>query len=220
LQFYYSLLTSFLSFFMTKTSINGVLNRGRMFIFSSQNFRNFLQIPHNWIAADKFMMAWRLQQKGFLVLPVDDWKTRGPFNLVSALNLLDRHYDPLQLLSDLHEITSKSDALLLLAVVLPVRQYVEFHPKKKTTLPDTKLPIYGLTFEEQAVSLVYFLNRMGFELVRWGKLPYLCEGDFNRAYYVLNDGIFLLRPIAKELTSKNKTETTRSFHISHDFNSL
>lgn len=80
-------------------------------------------------------MAWRLQQKGFLVLPVDDWKTRGPFNLVSALNLLDRHYDPLQLLSDLHEITSKSDALLLLAVVLPVRQYVEFHPKKKTTLP-------------------------------------------------------------------------------------
>lgn len=51
------------------------------------------------------MMAWRLQQKGFLVLPVDDWKTRGPFNLVSALNLLDRHYDPLQLLSDFDVIS-------------------------------------------------------------------------------------------------------------------
>lgn len=50
----------------------------------------------------------------------------------------------------------------------------------KNEIKDTKLPIYGLTFEEQAVSLVYFLNRMGFELVRWGKLPYLCEGDFNR----------------------------------------
>lgn len=46
---------------------------------------------------------------------------------------------------------------------------------------DIKISIKGNTFEEQADSLVTdILEPAGFELVKWGKLPYLSEGDLRR----------------------------------------
>lgn len=83
-----------------------------------------------------------------------------------------------------------------------MHQYVEFHPSRKSTQAggyksfyvclwkisskmqaflDVKLILRGKTLEEQASFLVEkeFMPA-GFELVRWTKLPYLCEGDFNR----------------------------------------
>ncbi|VDN38375.1 unnamed protein product [Gongylonema pulchrum] len=111
----------------------------------------------------------------------DTWHLTGPYHLVSALNLLDRHYNPSLLLAQLHSLTLRSNSLLLLAVVLPLHQYVEFHPAKRTNMPDTKILLRGKTFEEQACSLVSdVLEPAGFLLLRWGKLPYLCEGDFRR----------------------------------------
>lgn len=71
-------------------------------------------------------MEWRLSQKGFHVLPKDDWKSRGPFNVISALNLLDRFYNPSKLLADIHEVALRDDSLVLMAVVLPLNQYIEF----------------------------------------------------------------------------------------------
>jgi hypothetical protein len=74
-------------------------------------------------------MQWRLSQQGFKLLDIEKWKSTGPYDLISVLNLLDRHYNPFQLLEELHELASQSDCLVLLAIVLPISQYVEFNPK-------------------------------------------------------------------------------------------
>ncbi|VDO30604.1 unnamed protein product [Onchocerca flexuosa] len=109
------------------------------------------------------------------------WHQSGTYHLISALNLLDRHYNPSLLLAQLHSMTLRSKSLLLLAVVLPLHQYVEFHPTNRTNRPDIKISIKGKTFEEQAGSLVTdILEPAGFELLKWGKLPYLSEGDSRR----------------------------------------
>lgn len=80
-------------------------------------------------------MEWRLKQRGFRVVPMDIWQHSETYHLISALNLLDRHYNPFVLLAQLHAITLRSGSLLLLAVVLPLHQYVEFHPTNQTNRP-------------------------------------------------------------------------------------
>lgn len=82
-------------------------------------------------------MEWRLKQRGFEIVPMDIWHQSGTYHLVSALNLLDRHYNPSLLLTQLHSITIRSQCLLLLAVVLPLHQYVEFHPTSAKNRPGT-----------------------------------------------------------------------------------
>ncbi|KAM3729088.1 Protein-L-histidine N-pros-methyltransferase [Dirofilaria immitis] len=225
LQIYYALVTSLLSMMLTKTSINGLLGRGGMHLFSLNQLEQFLDISTEWTSHDKKLldlgagdgqitaimarlyrtvsvtevskvMEWRLKQRGFNVVPTDIWHQFGAYHLISALNLLDRHYNPSLLLAQLHSMTLRSESLLLLAVVLPLHQYVEFHPTSRTHRPDIKISIKGKTFEEQASSLVTdVLEPAGFELLKWSKLPYLCEGDFRRPFYHLDDAVFLLRPV-------------------------
>ncbi|VBB27088.1 unnamed protein product [Acanthocheilonema viteae] len=210
LQVYYTFLTSLLSVVLTKTSINGVLGRGGMHLFSFSQLQEILDVSAEWISCDKRLldlgagdgqitaimaqlyrivsvteaskiMEWRLKQRGFRVVRMDICQQSGTYHLVSALNLLDRHYNPSLLLTQLHTITLRSESLLLLAVVLPLHQYVEFHPTSRTNRPDVKISIKGRTFEEQANSLVAdVLEPAGFELLKWSKLPYLSEGDFKR----------------------------------------
>ncbi|VDN01763.1 unnamed protein product [Thelazia callipaeda] len=239
LQVYYSLFTSLLSFIFTKTSINGILGRGGMHLFSLNQLQEFLDIPSDWISFDKRLldlgagdgqitatlarlynfvsvteaskvMEWRLKQRRFKTIPVDSWHQYGNYHLVSALNLLDRHYNPSLLLARLHSVTSRSKSLLLLAVVLPLYQYVEFHPTGSTTRPgNIELVIKGRTFEEQAISIVKdVFEPSGFELLKWGKLPYLCEGDFRRPFYHLDDAVFLLKPVTDGLYINDYTSDT------------
>uniref|UniRef100_A0A8R1XQ91 DREV methyltransferase n=1 Tax=Onchocerca volvulus TaxID=6282 RepID=A0A8R1XQ91_ONCVO len=225
LQICYALVTSFLSVLLTKTSINGILFRGGMHLFSLNQLQEFLEIPDEWISHDKMLldlgagdgqitavmarlynivsvteaskvMEWRLKHRGFRVVSMDMWHQSGTYHLISALNLLDRHYNPSLLLAQLHSMTLRSKSLLLLAVVLPLHQYVEFHPTSRTNRPDIKISIKGKTFEEQANSLVTdILEPAGFELLKWGKLPYLSEGDLRRPFYRLDDAVFLLKPM-------------------------
>uniref|UniRef100_A0A1I7WPJ0 Methyltransferase-like protein 9 n=1 Tax=Heterorhabditis bacteriophora TaxID=37862 RepID=A0A1I7WPJ0_HETBA len=226
LQAYYALMSTILSFFVSKTSINGILNRGGMFLFSDTQIREFLNIPVEWdFKASKLLdlgagdgeitkkfssiygkiyvtemsqvMQWRLRQEGFNIVDVERWSSESRrYDLISALNLLDRHYNPQKLLADLHHAALYSNCLVLIGIVLPFKQYVEFHPSKKSSQPDTSLLLRGSSFEEQASSLVEleFIPH-GFEVVRWTKLPYLCDGDFNRPFYMLNDAVFLLRAV-------------------------
>ena len=61
---------------------------------------------------------------------------------------------------------------------------------------DVFLSLQGRSFEDHVHSLLMQeLIPAGFELIRWTKLPYLCEGDFNKPYYYLFDAIFLLRAV-------------------------
>uniref|UniRef100_A0A915PPK1 DREV methyltransferase n=1 Tax=Setaria digitata TaxID=48799 RepID=A0A915PPK1_9BILA len=251
LQVYYALVTSMLSIALTKTSINGILGRGGMHLFSLTQLRKFLDIPPEWVSYDKKLldlgagdgritatmarlygtvsvteaskvMEWRLKQYGFTIVPMDTWHQSGTYHLVSALNLLDRHHSPTLLLDQLHSLTLRSNSLLLLAVVLPLHQYVEFHPTERTNqpdihsyfFPDTKILVNGETFEEQAGSLVVdVLEPAGFELVKWSKLPYLSEGDFGGPVYHLDDAVFLLKP-------KNTSSTGSIFSALSSQNSI
>ncbi|KAH7701793.1 DREV methyltransferase, partial [Aphelenchoides avenae] len=53
LQLYYSFAASILSLALTKTSINGILNRGGMFVFSHDQLKGFLGLPDDWSPIDK-----------------------------------------------------------------------------------------------------------------------------------------------------------------------
>ncbi|VDM22804.1 unnamed protein product, partial [Wuchereria bancrofti] len=147
-QVCYTFLTSLLSMVLTKTSINGVLGRGGMHLFSLSQLQEFLDVSVEWVSHDKKLldlgagdgqitaimaqlyrtvsvteaskiMEWRLKQRGFKVVPMNMWHLSGTYHLVSALNLLDRHYNPSLLLTQLHSVTLRSESLLLLTVVLP-----------------------------------------------------------------------------------------------------
>ncbi|XP_069761712.1 protein-L-histidine N-pros-methyltransferase [Narcine bancroftii] len=49
-QIYYSLVTSVFGLFMSKTSINGLLGRGSMFIFSEDQLLRLLRVEPDWRA--------------------------------------------------------------------------------------------------------------------------------------------------------------------------
>lgn len=61
-------------------------------------------------------------------------------------------------------------------------------------LPSEELGLTGSSLEEQVNSLAssVFPN-LGYTLTRWSRLPYLCEGDLDQAFYWLSDVILVLR---------------------------
>ncbi|KJH41147.1 DREV methyltransferase [Dictyocaulus viviparus] len=229
LQVYYAFMSSILSFFLSRTSINGILNRGAMFLFSVNQLKYFLNIPPDWNASEKRLldlgagnggitkklsvfysnvhvteisevMKWRLRLEDFIIEDVDTWySSLDSYDLISVLNLLDRHYNPQKLLKDIHMAAFRSNCPVLIAVVLPIHQFVEYHPFRKSNQADVRLQVEGNTFEQQVSSLIEneFVP-VGFQVVRWTKLPYLCEGDSSQSIYVLEDAVFLLHPVATE----------------------
>jgi len=234
LQLFYTFSTVILRAFITKTTINGLLERGKMFVFSADQLAAFLRIDNTWRPEDKAVidlgagdgqvtwrfrpffnkiyateaskiMEWRLRQKQFHVLPKEDWKSRGPFNLISALNLLDRFYDPQQLLADIHEVALRDDALVLIAVVLPLSHYVEFQVGgRQGNAPTNRIQVIGKTCQSHLNSFVRDVFKpAGFEVIRWTKLPYLCEGDVHKPYYKLDDFLFLLKAIPRSPPTAN-----------------
>uniref|UniRef100_A0A0K0F504 Methyltransferase-like protein 9 (inferred by orthology to a human protein) n=1 Tax=Strongyloides venezuelensis TaxID=75913 RepID=A0A0K0F504_STRVS len=231
-QMFYSISMGFLSFFTTKTNINGILNRGHMHIFSTSQLRNFMDLPPDWNSLDKTIldlgagdgvvteklshfyknvyttelspiMQLRLKQKGFNVIDAQTWPEHEiikekKVDVISVLNLLDRHYNPKLLLSQLRTTSLQTGAKILMAVVLPIKQYVEFHPTSQKYTADTNIVLKGQKFEEQVQSLItdIFIPN-GFEVIKFSKVPYLCEGDHVKAYYRLTDALFLLKGLPK-----------------------
>lgn len=62
--------------------------------------------------------------------------------------------------------------------------------------PKEHIKVEGKTWEEQVTHLSadVFL-KMGFELEAVTRLPYLCEGDMYKDYYMLDDAVFVLKPL-------------------------
>jgi len=148
-------------------------------------------------------MQRRLRDREIKVLAIDDWwhvdDSSPRFQLISCLNLLDRHTKPLTLLGQLHKKAKTDNALVLIAAVLPWHQYVEYQvddaSNRGPNEPHEKIVLHGTTFEAQAVEFVEkVLEPSGFRVIRWTRLPYLCEGDMYRSLYWLDDAVFLLQP--------------------------
>jgi len=97
------------------------------------------------------------------------------------------------MLDNIHRSLLASRGLFLLALVFPLYQYVEYKPNHE---PEQILHIEGETFEHQVASFYErVLQPAGFELIRWTKLPYLCEGNIDLTYFWLIDAVFLLKAV-------------------------
>eukprot|EP00796_Vickermania_ingenoplastis_P005861 gene5861-4183_t len=148
-------------------------------------------------------MRWRLQQRGFTVVdcadPYHDPATgeRRMFDLITCFNILDRIDTPQTMLNAIRDSLNPG-GLVLLAVVLPWCPFVETGSRQKK--PKELLPMKGgeccrgASYEASLTKLVEnVLIPTGFEIVRWTRLPYLCEGDLVLKYAVLYDAVLIMR---------------------------
>lgn len=160
-------------------------------------------------------MRYRLAQRGFNVLPAADPFLRYPvapssstppsrrfFDLITCFNVLDRTDRPHTLLREMHRSLAPG-GVVLLAVVLPWCPFVEVGSRQKR--PVESLPMrggeccLGATFEASLVALVHqVLQPMEYEVVRWTRVPYICEGNFKVQYSVLSDAVLVLKKKSKE----------------------
>uniref|UniRef100_A0A3Q3XKA1 Uncharacterized protein n=1 Tax=Mola mola TaxID=94237 RepID=A0A3Q3XKA1_MOLML len=219
-QLYYSFVSTILSPVVSRTSINGFLGRGSMFVFSAEQFQQLLRINPEW-KAERLLdlgagdggvtevmgvhfseiyatevslpMKWHLQRRNYKVLGIDEWQqTSFQYDVISCLNLLDRCDDPLLLLRDIRRSLVPKTGRVILAAVLPFQPYVEIGGKWQR--PKEHLKVKGKTWEEQVMELSNeVFPGVGFEVEAVTRLPYLCEGDMYNDYYVLDDAVFVLR---------------------------
>ena len=229
-QMFHNALRFFFGFFMSMTTVNGLLNRGSMFVCSHEQYKLLLGLTNDtkrssWLdlgAGDGKVtecllphfdscyateqsptMRWRLEEKGFQLLDIDKWQNKQ-YDVITALNLLDRIDQPLDLLTDLKN-SMHADSILLLALVLPYQPCYErgasFGP------PAQRLPLNGTSIEEQIESMVKdVLEPQGFEVVNFTRVPYLCEGDLHNDFFVLTDILFVLK-LASGCSLKDPTVT-------------
>lgn len=220
-QLYHSLFSTIFSPVISRTSINGFLGRGSMFVISKEQFQRLLRISPEWKgermldlgAGDggvtevmgchfkevyatevSTTMKWQLQRKRYSVLGIDEWHRTGfKYDLISCLNLLDRCDEPLKLLSDIKKSLVPGTGRLILAAVLPFQPYVEIGGS--WVRPKEHIKVIGKMWEEQVMHLTTeVFQKNGFDVEAITRVPYLCEGDMYRDYYVLDDAVFVLKP--------------------------
>ncbi|XP_075686323.1 protein-L-histidine N-pros-methyltransferase isoform X2 [Rhinoderma darwinii] len=221
IQLYHSFMSSVFSMFMSRTSINGLLGRGSMFVFSPEQFQRLLRVGPDWkshrlldlgagdgevtrVMSPHFeeiyvtemsqTMIWQLQKKKYRVLNIDEWQRTGfQYDVISCLNLLDRCHQPVTLLKEMRSVLEPTRGRVILALVLPFHPYVENGGKWEK--PAELMEVNGIMWEEQVNSLAAVFQEAGFVVEALTRLPYLCEGDMYNDYYVLDDAVFVLRPV-------------------------
>lgn len=84
----------------------------------------------------------------------------------------------------------------MLALVLPYEPFVENHSMQAT--PAERLPISSddETWEGGVESLwSKVVKPLGYSLVSFSRVPYLCEGDLNANYYALDNVVLIMKRI-------------------------
>lgn len=229
---FHSMVRSVLSMFMTSTSINGFLDRGSMFVFSTEQFSQLYDnLPSiksrketstlldlgagdgkvTQIMAQFFgtvhvtevspVMRRILSKRGYTVVDIESWASESgtEYDLISCLNLLDRCERPVSVVSGMVN-KIKPGGRILIAIVLPLSQYVESGTKgSEDHRPSESLDVTGDTFESQVLSLsTHLLTPNGLQIVKWTRLPYLCEGDLDLSFYWLHDVVMLVKRIGDD----------------------
>ena len=141
-----------------------------------------------------------LKEKGIIVLDIDDWdiqqqqQTQRTFDAIACLNLFDRCEKPLTILQRVRKAL-KPGGILLIALVLPFRPYVEWNsdhrPLEYLIAPSNESSSADLDFEKQIPLIINKIEDQGFSVDAWSRVPYLCEGDMAQSLYVLSDAVFL-----------------------------
>lgn len=233
---YHSVARSFLNLFMTSTSINGLLGRGSMFVYSKNQFTTLYDevesmtskedsclldlgagdgrvtevmtafFKTTYVTEVSPVMRKILSKKGYKLLDVSSWDsdTSPSFDLISCLNLLDRCDRPLDILQSMTKKV-KPDGRIIIALVFPLSQYVESTSDHRAV---QALNVSGETFEEQLISLENnVLIPAGLEIIKWTRLPYLCEGDLDLSFYWLHDVVIVLKKKPSESSTNWENES-------------
>ena len=219
IQSWYNLAKTVLSWFSyTQTDMNGILQRGSMFVLSTRQFQMLVEQSQVELKDHSTMidlgagdgkvtqklapffqqifatetskpMQKLLKSQNIHVLPIDTWMNQT-YDFIACLNLLDRCDKPLDLINDMKNSLNHK-GLLLVALVLPFKPFVE---AKENFEPTQRLNITSdQTVGQQVQSVVNIFQEFDFELVRWTRVPYLCEGDTVHSVYYLDDMLFLFK---------------------------
>ena len=153
-------------------------------------------------------MAARLRERGFNVViesdtierVVEDTRALGGdvdedgFDVVAALNLVDRVSAPKTLLAQLRRALRPKVGILILAVVVPFRPFVE-NADGTRSVPSERLDVPSSGSWEAGVEALWseLIAPLGFDLVALSRVPYISEGDHLYDAYVLDDAVFVLR---------------------------
>lgn len=140
--------------------------------------------------------------------------SRRYYDCIACMNVLDRADTPLTLLRQMRDSLTPAPprdegrntcsdnggggGVLLLAVVLPWCPFVEDGAARRA--PREGLPMEGgeccrgASYEASLNTLCQrVLQPLGFEVVRWTCVPYLCEGNQRNEYALLDDAVLVLR---------------------------
>ena len=218
IQSWYNLAKTVLSWFSyTHTDMNGILQRGSMFVLSTRQFQMLLEQSQVELKDSTMIdlgagdgqvtqklapffqqifatetskpMQKLLKSQNIDVLPIDTWMNQT-YDFIACLNLLDRCDKPLDLINDMKKSLNHK-GLLLVALVLPFKPFVE---AKENFEPTQRLNITSdQTVGQQVLSVVNIFQEFDFELVKWTRVPYLCEGDTVHSVYYLDDILFLFQ---------------------------
>ena len=145
------------------------------------------------------------------------------YDAISCLNLLDRCDKPITLLQTIKK-SLVENGILIVALVLPFKPYVEYNKNNKPSenlfenfesalckgndiSNQTDSAKHQYCTRKECISnmnkinkeIDYLINRvfspLGFDLVKFTKLPYLCEGNLSQSFYYLLDNIFVFKSV-------------------------
>ena len=114
------------------------------------------------------------------------------FDCVALLNVLDRCDTPFTLLGQLRKLLKDEGGVLVLAVVVPFRPFVEDGNAHRAPREALGLDPNGAW--EAGVNQIWekVLRPSGFAVERLARVPYISEGDQKHGAYILDDAVFVL----------------------------
>jgi SAM-dependent methyltransferase len=138
-------------------------------------------------------MARRLRRRGWdthrLDIAVTDVPD-GPYDVVTALNVLDRCSHPVSLL---HRVVASAAPGGLVVVSVPLPHRPVWYDGPRLAAPRETLPIDGDDFNSGCRSLASAVEDAGTTIVGLARAPYLSGGDRRRPLYTLDDAIVVAR---------------------------
>ncbi|XP_065194520.1 protein-L-histidine N-pros-methyltransferase-like [Sycon ciliatum] len=240
LQLLYSILLTLLSPFMSRTSINGLLGRGSMYILSTnqasrlfhqagmpstqQKFGSLLDVGagdgevtkhlaplfHHVYATEQSPTMRWRLKRANFTVLEEDEWGDRMFDVVSCLNLLDRCSEPQTLLRRVRQ-SILPGGFLLVGMVFPLSQCVEKGPKMADATE--RLPACTSTHWEENVEKIVaeFFEPAGFQLRTLSRAPYLSKGDLSVSYYKLDEALFLFQTTSEE-NDASRTDQSSGMH--------
>ena len=120
----------------------------------------------------------------------------GKFDCVGMFNVLDRCDKPFTMLQEIRNLLKPETGLLVIAVVLPFRPFVELDDGRRRQ-PTEKLPIAtpSSSWEAGVTDLFEVFEQSGFKVLKFARVPYICEGDHLAGAYILDDAVFVLKRV-------------------------